>query len=57
MTFATPPPRGEFGVAARRGRDTALADGPSDRAVYGIFVGCVVCAPFWLGVLAFALNR
>jgi hypothetical protein len=60
MTFATLPPRGEFGRAAHRGRDigsAATVEGPTDRAVHGIFFGCVVCAPFWLAVLAFMLSR
>lgn len=38
-------------------RPSATADGHIDRAVHGIFVGCVLCAPFWLAVLALTFSR
>lgn len=48
----TAPPGGDAPAAA----PAVAPDGQLDRAVHGIFVGCVVSTPFWLAVLALTLR-
>jgi hypothetical protein len=58
MTFATPPPGERSGATGARGGERAVAaEASSDRALHGILVGCVACAPFWLALLVLTLRQ
>lgn len=55
MIFATPPPPPPGRESGARGRPVAVT---ADRAIHGIMVGCVACAPFWLvALLVLTLGR